>query len=130
MQTPRLCQDSVLAEWKMNLNTKSGSRRKELKVALQLNADPTHSQHSQSLSEPSSLRLVRTQRRRQKKELKQKKENITKIKNMFSLEIELIAQPQARICIGDERGIKHSGIKTARNCRGTEKQLRKKTEKN
>ena len=49
--------------------------------------------------------------------MKQEKENITKIKNMFSLEIELIAQPQARIGIGDERGIKHSGIISARNCR-------------
>ena len=29
----------------------------------------------------------------------------------------MIAQPQARIGIGDERGIKHSGIISARNCR-------------
>lgn len=67
----------------MNLNKKSCSRRKELKDELQLNADPTHSRHSQSLSEPSSLRLVRTQRRRQKKEIKQEKENITKIKHVL-----------------------------------------------
>jgi hypothetical protein len=64
-----------------------------------------------------------------RKKLNKKKKILPK-SSMFSLEIELIAQPQARIGIGDERGIKHSGIISARNCRGIEKRPRKKTGKN